>query len=102
MQTCTCDGLQPAEPERQRCTLQPILNANSLLAESLRTMWAKKSPAEAHELLSKPDVTVTNQSDKYTQLGKLLRLHQEVDEVMGTSAAQQQHPAEVPVQVVQG
>ena len=45
---------------------------------ALVRMWAHKSPQEAHELLSNPDVTVTNHSDKEVQLGKILALHEEV------------------------
>ena len=38
-------------------------------------LWANKSPEEAHEILSQPDVKVTNASDKDVQLGKLIELN---------------------------
>ena len=38
-------------------------------------MWATKTPVQAFELLSRPDVNVTNQSDKELQLRKLQQLH---------------------------
>ena len=37
-------------------------------------MWASKTAREAHDVLVKPDVKVTNQSDKDVQLPKLLNL----------------------------
>ena len=39
-------------------------------------MWANKSAAQAHGILVKPDVKVTNQSDKDQQLPKLLKLNE--------------------------
>ena len=41
-------------------------------------MWANKTPYEAHETLRSPDVTVTNQGDKDTQLKKLEKLDQNI------------------------
>ena len=40
----------------------------------LEDMWAKRTPAQAFEVLSQPDVTVTNASDKVVQLEKLIML----------------------------
>mgnify|MGYP002840889385 CR=1 FL=1 len=36
--------------------------------------WEDKTPQQAFDILSKPDITVTNQSDKDVQLPKLLQL----------------------------
>ena len=44
-------------------------------------MWANVTPEQAYDLLKKPDVTVTNASDKREQLPKLKRLHESVIEV---------------------
>ena len=41
---------------------------------------AGKTPAEAHEVLARPDVLVTNQSDKTLQLGKIEKLNEMVIE----------------------
>jgi hypothetical protein len=51
-----------------------IHNAPAAFSEALFGMWSDKSAAEAHGILVKPDVKVTNQSDKDVQLEKLLRL----------------------------
>jgi len=45
-------------------------------------MWGGMTAQSAHALLAKPDVVVTNQSDKDTQLPKLLRLDRIVAECM--------------------
>ena len=53
------------------------------MAEGLTAMWAKRTPKEAHELLAKPDVMVTNQKDKEMQLPKILALNEEVRSLLG-------------------
>ena len=78
MQMVTPDGLKPAVGEGGRCTIQAILNANSSIVSSLQSMWATKSPQEAYDVLAQPDVTVTNESDKWNQLPKLLALNEMV------------------------
>ena len=82
MQVATTDGLAPASDRQQRFTIEPIVNGNSILGESLRSMWESKTPDEAFKLLAKDDVTVTNQSDKIEQLPKLKVLDVKVKEVM--------------------
>ena len=52
------------------------------MSEGLLSMWANKTPQQAHTLLSKADVTVTNQSDKDQQLEKILALNEEVGAAM--------------------
>ena len=49
-------------------------NAPAAFSEALIGMWAKKTASEAHDILVKPDVKVTNQSDKDVQLPKLRAL----------------------------
>ena len=82
MQAVSPEGLKPATPEQQRLDIVPIHGANNITGESLKAMWASRTPQEAYDLLKEPDVTVTNQSDKDTQLDKLLKLDDEVREVM--------------------
>ena len=52
-----------SSPLACRYTIVPLHNATMALAEQLVLMWAKKTPEEAHAVLSQPDVTVTNQRD---------------------------------------
>ena len=60
-------GLRPATEGERRCTIVPILNANSSIRQSLLDTWSHKTPAEAYETLSQDDVSVTNKSDKLEQ-----------------------------------
>ena len=39
-------------------------------------MWGEKTADEAHAVLARPDVTVTNQRDKDVQLPKLQKLNE--------------------------
>ena len=48
------------------------------LVESLVDTWRARTPNEAHDELGKPDVDVTNKSDKKEGLLKILNLNQEV------------------------
>ena len=82
MQSLSKDGLSPAAPAERRCTIVPILGANSSLVECVLAMWGQRSPEEAHGLLAKADVTVTNQKDKDRQLPKILRLDERVRTVL--------------------
>ena len=82
MQTATSAGLKPAAEGESRVTIETILNANSILGASLRSMWESKTPDEAHNILAQADVTVTNQSDKDKQLPKLAKLNERVKELM--------------------
>ena len=65
-----------------RCTVVPIYNANTIICSYLRAMWAEKTPAEAHEILAKEDVTVTSLKDKEMHLPKILRLNEEIMNVL--------------------
>lgn len=78
MQTATCNGLQAAALHERRFEIVSIHNASTTLQNELVEMWATKTPEQAYELLSKPDVTVTNESDKDAQLPKLLKLNDQV------------------------
>lgn len=78
MQIATKDGLQPASEEEKRHTIIPIYNTNESLVTGLEAIWAKVTPALAYAKLSKPDVTVTNESDKTDQLPKIFQLDRNV------------------------
>jgi hypothetical protein len=80
MQQPTKDGLRPATPGERRWTIVPIYAAPQEFGTALESMWAKRSPEEAYGVLSQPDVTVTSQADKVTQLGKLKLLDSRVRE----------------------
>jgi hypothetical protein len=78
MQSASANGVHPAHENDRRCTIVTIHGAPTSFKEELVDMWASKTPIEAHEFLSQPDVTVTNQSDKEAQLPKLFKLEADV------------------------
>ena len=82
MQMACKEGLRPAPDDKRRFQIRTILNGNSILGESLRSVWENKTPEEAHDVLAQQDVTVTNQSDKLKQLPKLRQLNDMVVDVM--------------------
>jgi hypothetical protein len=84
MQLVTPEGVQAAPGEHRRCTILPLYNVDADQVESLRKMWAGRTPQQAFEMLSKPDVTVTNQSDKEAQLPKILKFNDFVRETLCT------------------
>jgi len=69
-----------------RCTVVPLPSAAGATTEVLKTkgelagMWEGKSAEDVHELLSRPDVHVTNAADRRSQLPKLLKLEEAVCE----------------------
>ena len=71
MQLGGTDGLRPASERLRRCTIETLHTATSTTRDDLIRMWATRTPEEAYTLLSQPDVQVTNQSDKTTQLKKV-------------------------------
>ena len=82
MQTAGPDGLRPAEFSRRRCEFVCIHNATAGTEDTkLVDMWRQRTPNEARRVLSAPDVTVTNLSDKTTQLEKIGSLGQEAVQV---------------------
>jgi len=78
----TRNGLVSAPPLERRCTVRCIHNAPASQEQQLARMWAGMTAKSAHAVLSQPDVVVTNQSDKDTQLPKLLQLDQMVADCM--------------------
>ena len=90
------DGLGTPHSCRQRCTVECLHNATKGSEDmKLRQMLADVSSAEAHVLLSKPDVTVTNQGDKEMQLAKVKTLDGEVRAAWSVSSVQQLRAAGV-------
>ena len=82
------EGLGMAVEARRRYTIECLHNATlGIEDEKLRQMWQSVTSTEAHALLSKPDVTVTNAKDKEVQLEKVDALDGEVGAAWGQSAA---------------
>jgi hypothetical protein len=77
-QTCADDGLQPANLQTMRCTMVPILNGTDAMCNEVRLMWMGKTPELAHDVLSLPDVTVTNARDKAMFLPRLKQMNMTV------------------------
>ena len=79
MRSCTPDGLRSTAPDAVRFVMKCIhLAKDKFQGEQLREMWVDASADKAFEVLSSPDVTVTNQSDKDVQLPKVQKLDDEV------------------------
>ena len=74
LQQPTTGGLRRARGVEKRETFVPIYNGTETAVRLLEEQWEGKSPLEAKAILAKPDVTVTNQSDKELQLVKLEEL----------------------------
>ena len=72
--TRTVDGLSAAPLSERRDVIMCIHNAPDEFSTVLRKMWGNKTAEEAHAVLEKPDVKVTNQKDKDVQLPKLQKL----------------------------
>ena len=86
MQKVTEHGLMPAPEGERRYTIVPIYNGSTAISEALVTMWANKTPEEAHSILALDDVVVTNKKDKERQLRRLMHLDEEVKSVMRQQA----------------
>jgi hypothetical protein len=82
MQFPTPSGLKSAVGTKNaRYHIVCIQNAAAqaeLYTKALTDQWANKTPQQAFDILSKPDVTVTNQSDKRDQLPKIKALDMRV------------------------
>ena len=89
MQEGSSDGLRPAPVSRRRVEMRCLHNATAGTEDKkLQSMWEAVTPSEAHALLSKPDVTVTNLSDKETQLVKVKQLDGEMRAAYSAGAAE--------------
>ena len=94
MQFATPDGLKSAiGTQNTRHHIVAIQNAaaqSDMFTKMLLDQWATKTPQQAFEFLSKPDVTVTNQSDKEGQLPKIKSLGETVQGAFKALGAQLQ------------
>ena len=94
MQFATPDGLKSAVgTQNTRHHIVAIQNAaaqSDVFTKILIDQWATKTPQQAFEFLSKPDVTVTNQSDKEGQLPKIKSLGETVQGAFKALGAQLQ------------
>ena len=83
MQEATPAGLRGASAKKRRCAIACLHNARPKFeGDGLVEMWSNKSPAEAHGILSKSDVVVTNGRDKEVQLPKVKRMNEQVIEAL--------------------
>ena len=79
MQRLTRTGLDAWRGDggaERRCVVRTIHNASPLMGEFLFSLWESKTVGEAIEILARPDVMVTNQKDKDSQLLKIRRNHE--------------------------
>ena len=91
MQFATPSGLKSAVgTKKARYHIVCIHNATELYTKALTDQWANKTPQQAFDILSKPDVTVTNQKDKEKQLPKITALDATVQDAFQAVDAQLQ------------
>ena len=70
--------MRSASEANRRCVIECIHNAGKFTKLNLIDIWSNKTPEEAHEILSREDVSVTNQKDKESQLPKIKRFKESV------------------------
>lgn len=96
MQRATPQGLKPAQGAKRRCTIYCIHNATKGAEDvKMYQMWAARTPMQAHEVLSSPDVMVTNQKDKDVQLEKIQMLDASVCSAFNEGSAAKLRAANV-------
>ena len=71
MQQATTGKLCRASGSMRRETIVTIYNGTQTAVRLLEEQWADVSPEQAMVVLATPDVTVTNQKDKTTQINRL-------------------------------
>ena len=71
MQQATTGKLCRASGAMRRETIVTIYNGTPTAVKLLEEQWADVSPEQAMVVLATPDVTVTNQKDKTTQIARL-------------------------------
>ena len=88
LQEDSSEGLRHAPAARRRATTV-CLHLATAGSEDVKMleMWADKTPEEAHEILKKPDVAVTNLKDKDKQLEKVKGLNDDVRSAWDAAAA---------------
>ena len=84
MQFATPNGLKSAVgtiyARHHIVCIQNAADQSELYTKALTDQWATKTPQQAFDFLSKPDVTVTNESDKQNQLPKIKALNKTVQD----------------------
>ena len=81
MQQATTGKLCRASGAMRRETIVTIYNGTPTAARLLLEQWENVTPERAMEVLAKPDVTVTNQKDKTTQIARLAIFAENVKKV---------------------
>lgn len=75
LQCATPGGLVGAGEGERRCEVVCLHNAlDQFEGQKIFAIWGRKTVAEAHEILSRPDVVVTNHKDKEMQLPKIFEI----------------------------
>ena len=99
------EGLRPAvgtQNERFRIIcVQNAAEQAELHKQMLITSWKDKTPEQAHDFLAKPDVQVTNQSDKTRQLPKIASLGSTVKQAFDAVAQGHRQTVELCDETVQ-
>jgi hypothetical protein len=75
-------GLVPTPDAKLRCSIVRLHGARQSFEDDLRQQWHHCTAEEAHRQLSSPAVTVTNASDKLTQLEKIAQFDAMVQRFM--------------------
>ena len=96
-QEASAHGLVGATAARRRISVATILNAPPSFEQALLDMWAAKTPKETCAILAEPDVLVTNQKDKDTQIGKVSKLDQRTVQAWARNEQRRQMDAEAGV-----
>ena len=79
MRQITADGLRPSPHALERFEIKCLHNADAHVKTLLEELLLRKTSEEIGQMLRKPDITVTNQSDKETQLLKLQQLTKAIE-----------------------
>jgi len=72
MQRLTPNGFEPERDPTRRCVIRTLHNANARLEKFLVDLWSLRTPQQACAILAAPDVLVTNQKDKDSQIQKIM------------------------------
>ena len=84
MMTASSGGLISAEKHDMRCHIRCLREAPQALISTLLEEWGDCDAQTAHAKLAKPDILVTNLSDKQVLLPKILKMNQMVVSALGT------------------
>ena len=80
MQQPTAEGVRTATAAEERFTVALVHSATvGAEDEKLKAMWARRTPTDAYQILSAPDVVVTNLSDKTAMLAQVESLNSDLE-----------------------